>query len=60
MKPLIEEIADLELARYRLEQWRTRSRDDDPGVATPIDPVGAPPPETNSLLILSSAHSGTA
>jgi hypothetical protein len=43
MKRLIEEIADLELARYRLEQWRARNRCD-VEMPMPVDPLGPPPP----------------
>jgi hypothetical protein len=45
MKPLVEEIAGLELARRRLEQWRMLNRENDRvEIAAPVDPIGRPPP----------------
>jgi hypothetical protein len=44
MKPLVEEIADLELARWRLEQWRMRNSEPAAEVAAAVDPIGRPPP----------------
>jgi len=52
MKPLIEEIADLELARWRLEQWRMLNSEQNATVeiVTPVDPIGRPPPVCERCL----------